>query len=119
MRTLSMQMGTQLGMWMVILTAPALLACSDNAPTTGFMDSAWAQTPPADARTNARTDAWLETIRVAGLAKPEPLGAVQDLATAEARFASTHPTLLRGPFADPQPTPALPARNDGNQFASL
>lgn len=107
-----------LSMWMVILTAPALLACSDNAPTTGFMDSAWAQTPPP----NARTDAWLETIRVAGLSKPEPLGTVHDLAAADAdaRVVSTHPTLLRGPFVDPQPTtPTLPAHNDGNQFASL
>lgn len=104
-----------LSMWMVILTSPALLACSDNAPTTGFMESAWAQTPPVD----ARTDVWLETIRVAGLAKPEPLGAVHDLATPNGRSASAHPTLLRGPFADPQPTPSLPARNDSNQFASL
>lgn len=102
-------------MWMGILAAPALLACSDNTPTTGFVDSAWAQTPPAD----ARTDAWLETIRVAGLAKPEPLGAIHDLVAANARIGSAHPTLLRGPFVNPQPKPALPARNDSNQFASL
>ena len=108
-------MGNWMGMWIAVLAAPALLACSDNAPTTGFMESAWAQTPPAD----ARTDAWLETIRVAGLAKPEPLGAVHDLAAPSARVSSAHPTLLRGPFADPQPTPALPARNDSSQFASL
>lgn len=111
MRTL----GMWTGMWMVILSAPALLACSDNAPTTGFMDSAWAQTPPAD----ARTDAWLETIRVAGLAKPEPLGTVYDLVAPREHVAGAHPTLLRGPFADRQPTPALPARSDTNQFASL
>lgn len=104
-----------MGMWVVVLTAPVLLACSDTAPTTSFMDSAWAQLPPAD----TRTDAWLETIRVAGLAKPEPIAAVHDLAANDARVASTHPTLLRGPFADPQPTPSLPARNDGNLFASL
>ena len=114
MGTVNMRMCT-MGMWMVVLAAPALLACSDNARTTGFMESAWAQTAPVD----ARTDAWLETIRVAGLAQPEPMGAVHDLASAHARFASTHPTLHRGPFADPQPTPSLPARHDGNQFASL
>lgn len=118
MRTLSMRKGKELGLWMVLLAAPVLLACNANAPTTNFIDSAWAQMPAADARADARTDAWLETIRVAGLAKPEPLAAVHELAV-DGRVAITHPTLLRGPFADPQPTPSLPAFNDSNQIASL
>lgn len=101
--------------WMLVFIAPSLMACSDNAPTANFMDSAWAQNPPAD----ARTDAWLETIRVAGLAKPEPVGAVHELAASISGVASTHPTLLRGPFVGEKPLPALPARNESQHFASL
>lgn len=104
-----------LGTWMLILLAPSLMACSDNAATAGFMDSAWAQSPPAD----ARTDAWLETVRVAGLAKPEAFGAIHELAAPTPRVANTHPSLLRGPFVSEQPLPALPAHNDSQHFASL